>query len=154
MCLVGLLLVIVISSQQKGRTQFLLMNVDQMRFKMTAADSSEVVASSLLTKFDPVQRPLRDEAENVVHQVENSAQLHSVSLRTLSVSHQSSSAHTWGRVLLDVSASGSYMALKAWQASMQRRFPALSVQSLRLQGNYLNQGDLDAQVLWVLHVRD
>ncbi len=99
---------------------------------------------------------MRAEADEVVRQAGVTALSQGVALRTLAMSHQPASTQTWGRVLLEVSASGTYEALKAWQAVMQQRFGALAVQSLRLQDNSAagSAGVLDAHAIWVLHVRD
>lgn len=154
LCLVGLLLAQAMLTEKKAQTQHVQLVMEQARAQLAADDLPKAGDQPPRPSTDPLQWPLRAEVDNVVRKVGEAAQVHSVSTRTLSVSHQTASMQTWGRVSLDVSASGSYIALKAWQAALQQRFPALSVQSLRMQGNPLSQGGLEAQVLWMLHVRD
>lgn len=149
-----LLLARVMLFEQQEQTQHVRPALGQARAQLVAVDLPEANDKPPHPSTDPAQWPLRTEANDVVRQVGEAAQFHSVSLRTLSVSHQAASTQTWGRASLDVSASGSYAAIKAWQADLQQRFPALSVQSLRMQGNSLSQGGLEAQVLWMLHVQD
>lgn len=98
--------------------------------------------------------PLRQTVDEVVQQASQEALRAGVGVRSLSVSHQSASPAAWGRVNLEVSASGGYAALKAWQASLSQRFPALAVQNLRLQAVPGSPAGLEAQWTWVLHVRD
>lgn len=154
LCFLSLYWVRIMFDAQQMQSLNVQLAIDGVRAQFTSDIFAKAKIQSKGNSANPMQWPLRAEVDNVVHQVGEAAKFHGISLRALSTSHQASSAQAWGRVLLDVSASGSYIALKAWQASMQQRFPALSVHSLRLQANSLNQGGLDAQVLWVLHVRD
>lgn len=150
----GSIVVLVALTQQRGEAQRLQVAGEQARLETAASESPEDIVLSAPAKPDTGHWPRRKEADEVVHQAGEIAQTHSVSLRALSVSHQIASAQTWGQVTLDASASGPYPALKAWQAAMQQRFPVLSVRLMRLQGQPLNASGLDAQVIWVLHVRD
>lgn len=161
-CLLGLMVLVLARATlawQERQVQFARVAVSQARAqlaseetpKANAPDSDSSSAGTDLAQWSP-----RTEADEVVRQAGETALVHGITLRTLSMSHQPASAQAWGRVMLDVSASGSYEALKAWQATMQQRFSALSVQSLRLQGSAPGGvvGGLDAQAVWVLHVRD
>jgi hypothetical protein len=154
LCLMGLLLAHTMLVKQKGHTQRVELAMGHAHSQLAVGVLPVTDIQSLPASTDPAQWPLRMDADDVVRQAGEIAQSHYVSLRTLSVAHQIPSTQTWGQVTLDASASGSYVALKAWQAAMQQRFPALSVRSLRVQGQPLNAGGLDAQVIWVLHVRD
>lgn len=79
-------------------------------------------------------------------------------LRTLSLSHAAPSERAWGRVGLALVASGRYADLKNWQGELLARFPSLALQSLRLQpvagGGPVLMGGVEAQMVWVLYVRD
>ena len=80
-----------------------------------------------------------------------------LALRTLSVSRVESSSQTWGQLVVEVAASGAYADLKNWQGVLLARFHSLVVQSLRLQllaGGGSGSGATEAQVTWVLYVRD
>lgn len=142
-------------AQQGEHTQRLRFAEDQEHAKLAAIDPLKTDPMSPPANTGPRQKPPRVEADDVVLQAGEAAQVYRVYLRTLSVSHQSTSTQASGRVTLDVSASGSYAALKAWQTALQQRFPALSVQSFRMQASPSSAGAaLDAQMIWVLHVRD
>jgi len=140
--------------RQMGRIQRMQMAVSQAHSQLVAASSPQTRIEALSSSKDPVHWPPRTEADEVVRKAGEVAEVHGVSLRTLSASHQTASTQIWGRVTLDVTLSGSYAALKAWQAAMQQRFPSLSVQSLRMQGIPSSAGAQDAQLIWVFHVRD
>jgi hypothetical protein len=98
--------------------------------------------------------PARADVDHVVQLAGKSALELNVSLRSINVSTRSASVQSWGSVSLDVSGSGSYSALKAWQSGMQKAFPALAVQTLRIQAPPNGAGLVEAQWTWVLHVRD
>ncbi|WP_310565641.1 GspMb/PilO family protein [Hydrogenophaga sp.] len=98
--------------------------------------------------------PLRESVDEVIQQAGQSAVRLGVNIRSLSVSHQSASPAVWGRVSLQVSAGGSYSALKAWQADVSQRFPALAVQNLRMQATAGAAAGLESQWTWVLYARD
>lgn len=97
---------------------------------------------------------MRKAVNEVVQQASQTALSQGITIRSLSVSHQIASPAVWGKVTLDVSTTGTYSALKAWQSTLSQRFPALAVQSLRMQAAAAPSGGLDAQWVWVLHVRD
>ena len=98
--------------------------------------------------------PLRQSINEVVQQASQAAMHSGVSIRSLTGSHQLASHGTLGRVNLDVSASGGYAALKAWQADVSQHFAALSVQGLRVQAAAGTAAGLESHWTWVLHVRD
>lgn len=98
--------------------------------------------------------PLRQSVDEVVQQASELAARSGVNIRSLSVSHQPASPAASGRVNLEVSAGGSYAALKAWQADVSQRFPALAVQNLRMQATAGAVNGLESQWTWVLYVRD
>lgn len=90
----------------------------------------------------------------VVQQASQEAVRWGLVVRSLSVSHQASTPPAWGKVTLEVSTVGTYVASKAWQSGLMQAFPSLAVQNLRLQSAPGSPGSLDAQWTWVLHVRD
>lgn len=98
--------------------------------------------------------PLRQSVDEVIQQASQSAVRLRVNIRSLSVSHQPASSAAWGRVSLQVSAGGSYAALKGWQADVSQRFPTLAVQNLRVQASAGSTAGLESQWTWVLYVRD
>ena len=102
----------------------------------------------------PATWPLRQTVDEVVQQTSQEALRAGVAVRSLSVSHHAPSPVSWGRVNLEVSAAGSYAALKAWQADVSRRFPALAVQHLRMQAAAAGAAALESQWTWVIYVRD
>jgi hypothetical protein len=128
--------------------------VQKARALVAQGESSAKEAGHTEAFAEASRWPLRDQLDDLIREAGGAAHAHGVAVRTMSVSHTPTSAQAWGRVALDVSASGSYAALKTWQAAMQQGFPALSVQSLRLQGNTPNMAGLEAHAIWVLHVRD
>lgn len=164
LCLAGTALALAALAWQQRAGQHLQTAIQQARSQLVSwdvAQSGEPALAAAVTSTDPAQWPARAEADEIVRQAGEAALVHGIALRALSVSHQLASTQVWGRVVMDVSASGSYEALKAWQAVMQQRFGALVVQSLRLQdndgrapGSVESMGTLDAQAVWVLHVRD
>ncbi len=101
-----------------------------------------------------VEWPLRWSVEEVIQQAGLAAARSGVNIRSLSVLHQAASPAAWGRVNLAVSAGGSYAALKAWQADVLARFPALAVQNLRMQAAAGGAAALESQWTWVLYVGD
>jgi hypothetical protein len=98
--------------------------------------------------------PLRQSVDEVIQQASQSAVRFGVNIRSLSMSHQPASPAVWGRVSLQVSAGGSYAALKGWQADLSQHFPALGVQNLRVQAPTGSMTGLESQWSWVLYVRD
>jgi hypothetical protein len=147
---------VLLSTQEKS-TQAAFASVEQARAQLAAdpLPNADTAVPTLHANLEPVNWPLRADVNEVLRHAGETAQTQGVALRTISVSHQDASVQAWGRVTLDVSAFGRYAALKAWQSAMQKDFSSLSVQSLRLQGNPSSgSGDLDAQAIWVMHVRD
>lgn len=103
--------------------------------------------------------PERAAIDALTQAMSDQATVNGLVLRTLSLSHSATSDRAWGQVSLEVAASGRYADLKNWQGSLLSRFPSLAVQSLRLQplgGNMpmMGGGAVEAQVAWVLYVRD
>lgn len=134
--------------------------VDDAQQSLQRLKTSRPQTPRLQTPTGSPQRKLSDQwqprssIDEVVHQASLSAASLGVGVKTLAVSHQAQTPTAWGRVAVDVSATGSYSAMKSWQASMAHRFPALAVQSLRLQTDAAHAAGLSAQWVWVLHVRD
>ncbi|QHE86657.1 hypothetical protein [Hydrogenophaga sp. BPS33] len=104
----------------------------------------------------PAQWPQRMAVDEVLQFAGASADAGGVLLRSLTVAHTAATERAWGKVTLEVSATGSHGALKAWQAAMQEHFPALSVANLRIQNAQGSMGGsgLDMQSVWVLPVQD
>lgn len=101
--------------------------------------------------------PARASVEALTQAMSEQAIVNGLVLRTLSLSHSAPSERAWGRVSLEVAASGRYADLKNWQGGLLARFPSLAVQSLRLQlvaGGPVLMGGVEAQMVWVLYVRD
>lgn len=147
---------IMLASQKKHlQTAFLLVHQARAQVGVNPLSNAGVPLPITKTNIETANWPLRLDVDEVLRHAGEIAEAQGVALRTISVSHQDASVQAWGRVTLDVSASGRYAALKAWQSAMQKDFSSLSVQSLRLQGNpNSGPGDLDVQAIWVLHVRD
>lgn len=102
-----------------------------------------------------VEWPLRQSVDEVIQQASQSAVRLGVNIRSLSVYHQVASPAAWGRVNLEVSAGGSYAALKGWHSAVSQKFPSLAVQNLRMQvATGGNPAGLESQWTWVLYVRD
>lgn len=147
--------IIFASQKQQLQTAFLLVHKARAQLAVNPLLGAGLALPIVKTNIETASWPLRMEVNEVVRHAGEIAEAQSVSVRTISISHQPVSVQAWGRVTLDVSASGRYAALKAWQSGMQKDFSSLSVQSLRLQGNSNSgSGDLDAQAILVLHVRD
>jgi hypothetical protein len=157
LCSFAFLLSGLILVSEEKRTHNLFELVRQAHAELGAKHllSAEIPVPYTNTSMEPVNWPLRADVNEFLRHAGETAQARGVALRTISVSHQAASVQAWGRINLDVSAYGRYAALKAWQSAMQQRSSSLSVQSLRLQGSASSgSGDLDAQAIWVLHVRD
>lgn len=101
-----------------------------------------------------IEWPLRQSVDEVIQQASQSAVRLGFNIRSLSVSHQAASPAAWGQVSLQVSAVGSYAALKGWQSDLLQRFPTLAVQNLRVQAATGSAAGLESQWTWVLYVRD
>lgn len=101
-----------------------------------------------------VEGALRQSVDGVIQQANQSAVHLGVSIRSVSVSHQAASPAALGRVSLEVSAGGSYAALKSWQAEVLARFPALAVQTQRMHAAAGDAMALESQWTWVMYVRD
>lgn len=97
---------------------------------------------------------MRQTVDEVVEQLSAAGLKQGLSIRSLAISHQAATPSSWGKVMLDISTTGSYAASKAWQAALMQSFPTLAVQNLRLQVSPGSTNGLDAQWTWVLHVRD
>lgn len=129
------------------------------RLQAEAAASQSTVALPVLPA-EPVSSPLavewplRQAVDEVIQQAGLAARRSGVNIRSLSVSHQAASPAARGRVNLEVSAGGSYAALKAWQSDVLARFPALAVQNLRMQVAAGGAAALESQWTWVLYVGD
>lgn len=101
--------------------------------------------------------PGRTSVDALAQAMSEQAIVNGLVLRTLSVSHAVPAERAWGRVRLELVASGRYADLKNWQAGLLARFPSLALQSLRLQpvvGEPVLMGGVEAQMVWVLYVRD
>lgn len=101
--------------------------------------------------------PARASVDALSQAMSEQAIVNGVVLRTLSLSHVAPTPNAWGRVSLGMAASGRYADLKNWQGGLLARFPSLALQSLRLQpvaGGPMPMGGVEAQMVWVLHVRD
>lgn len=112
------------------------------------------VPAELVAAQPALEWPLRQSVDEVVQQASELAVRGGVNIRSLSVSHQADSPAAWGRVNLEVSAGGSYAALKAWQAAVSQRFPSLAVQNLRMQAAVGGAAVLESQWTWAMYVRD
>jgi hypothetical protein len=101
--------------------------------------------------------PERASVDALTQAMSEQAIVNGLVLRTLSLSHGAPSERAWGRVSLEVAASGRYADLKNWQGGLLARFPSLAVQSLRLQpvaGGPVSMGGVEAHMVWALYVRD
>lgn len=113
------------------------------------------MAATQAAQRTPEGWPLRSQVDEVVQSASRAAEKHGLIMGSLSVSHQTATPSTWGQVTLDVMTIGSYAASKAWQASLQQRYPDLALQKLQLQsGSVASSASLDGRWRWVLYVRD
>lgn len=128
-----------------------------------AEAASQQQASSIATQESEIGVrtaavwPVRASVEALTQAMSEQAILNGLVLRTLSLSHGVPSESAWGRVSVEIAASGRYADVKNWQGELMARFPSLAVQSLRLQpvaGGPMLMGGVEAHMVWVLYVRD
>lgn len=136
--------------REQSETQRL--QTEAAALERTLALSGQPAAQTLARPV--LEWPLRQSVDEVIQQAGLPAARSGVNIRSLSVSHQAASPAARGRVNLAVSASGSYATLKAWQADVLARFPALAVQNLRMQASAGGTAALESQWTWVLYVGD
>ena len=141
-----------------GLVSFERSKVQRLQAEVTASESTvalHALPAKQASAPHAVDWPLRQSVNEVIQQAGQSAVRLGVNVRSLSVSHQPASSVVWGRVSLQVSAVGSYSALKGWQADVSARFPSLAVLNLNMKAAAGgNQAELDSQWTWVLYVRD
>ncbi len=98
--------------------------------------------------------PLFSRSDDVVHELSRQAQVLGVQIASLSISATEPTNSDIRKVQLNLTASAEYRVIKAWLAEMLGRYPSLAIQSLSVRALPNDSQRQEAQLSFVLFVRD
>lgn len=98
--------------------------------------------------------PSTRQADDVLRDMGRYAQDAGVQINTVAIDTQAATAAQLGRVYFTIAAASPYKSLKAWLADLLGRYPALAVDSLRVQAQPNDPIRQDVHLSLVWYVKD